>query len=520
MHVLTITSVVPPVAFGLAAIAIATTTTATATASAASSAVVSSATLATGAASSLSVRLLNNLASDLILRLDEVFGLFELSPAELLVLDHVLDELLDALAADTSFWGGRILRLRPDLVEFVQDAIVLLLSKLARSTALGVLSLLAELLLDGWADLLNELNSSLNCIVNEEIRVEQVLENGLGSVTTEQVASKELTDELNVAEEFVLAFHHDLAVVILGVCLACFIGSQLELFEALLSENLLEAATAEVKKLLAELAELEIVWVGAFALRLKVDLDDRSTDLLTVELGVFVLVLSLAENCLYHDVEDLVINLEALGRLSVETFLTKQLAVANEHLTELADLKIDVVLCDLVENEANLLQFVFAGSSLCESGLCVNSKFVFKFLLGLVNRAPVEAASLMMIIITATVTTTTAVTLVWASSTGLEAATVLSTTAATTVVVVLVLTRGAVHTSTLFLVSEGPIFALISASNDATMHAHLDHSLRLSGHLLHLTEHFLQELDCNLARCFDTLNGLAHGFDLSLVVIV
>lgn len=119
MHVLTITSVVPPVAFGLAAIAIATTTTATATASAASSAVVSSATLATGAASSLSVRLLNNLASDLILRLDEVFGLFELSPAELLVLDHVLDELLDALAADTSFWGGRILRLRPDLVEFV-----------------------------------------------------------------------------------------------------------------------------------------------------------------------------------------------------------------------------------------------------------------------------------------------------------------------------------------------------------------------------------------------------------------
>lgn len=150
-----------------------------------------------------------------------------------------------------------------------------------------------------------------------------MLEDGLGCVTTQQVASEELADELNVAEELMLAFHLDVLVVVLGVSLAGIYGSLLEFFEACLREDLLEATTAVVEQLLTELAELQVVRVGFFTLRLEVDLDDCGTEFLTVELGVFVFVLGLAEDGLHYDVEDLVIDREALGLLRVEAFLTE-----------------------------------------------------------------------------------------------------------------------------------------------------------------------------------------------------
>ena len=271
--------------------------------------------------SSSFLRLFLHLARNLVLGLNRGVVLFELGPAELLVLEHVLDELLDTLADSAGAWLG-CLRLLPDLVKPGQNAVVLLLAELA-GCALAALLLLAQLLFDLDADLLEELDGRLNRVFEEELRVEQVLKDRLCSVSAEQVLNEELTDELDVAEQLVLALQHFFLMVVLRVRFASFVLLGLERLEvALLLKDFFEAAAAIVEELLAEHAVLEVELVALFALRLEVDLDDRRTDLLAVELRVFVLHLGLAENRLHDDSQDLIINLEVFGLLGVKAFLT------------------------------------------------------------------------------------------------------------------------------------------------------------------------------------------------------
>ena len=63
-----------------------------------------------------------------------------------------------------------------------------------------------------------------------------------------------------------------------------------------------------------------------------------------------MLVLSFAEDCLHHDVEDLVVDLEALHILWFETFLAEQLTISDKHFSQLRDFHLNVVLCDLIQN--------------------------------------------------------------------------------------------------------------------------------------------------------------------------
>ena len=157
-----------------------------------------------------------------------------------------------------------------------------------------------------------------------------------------------------------LALQADFLVVLLSISLTRILSLLLQLFEGGLLENLLEAATAVDEELLSELARCEIVRVGLQTLGLEIDLHDRGADLLTIELRVLVLVLGLTEDGLHHNVKDLIADFEVFGTFWVETLLREQLTVSNKHFAELTDLNIDVVLRDLIQNQAHLLQLVLA----------------------------------------------------------------------------------------------------------------------------------------------------------------
>ena len=192
--------------------------------------------------------------------------LFLLHPAIGLVLEHILYELLDTLADNALTWSRvRVLRSFPDMIKLGQDGVILLAGKLA---ALGAISLLGDHLLDCLTDLLNEPDGRLDGVIIELLVVEKPLKDRLGNIMTKQMHSEELTDELNVAEELMLTLEADLSVVVLSVRLSGILCLLLQLLETGLLEDLLKAASAMAEKFVSELAEFEIVWVGAFALRL------------------------------------------------------------------------------------------------------------------------------------------------------------------------------------------------------------------------------------------------------------
>ena len=101
--------------------------------------------------------------------------LLELLPAQLLILEHVLDELLNALAnrTDTLIPSLRVL---PDGLELGEDLIVGLLANLA------LRRVLSDALLDRRAHLLDEPDGRLDRVILKAARVQQVLEDRFGSV--------------------------------------------------------------------------------------------------------------------------------------------------------------------------------------------------------------------------------------------------------------------------------------------------------------------------------------------------
>jgi len=126
------------------------------------------------------------------------------------------------------------------------------------------------------------------------------------------MALEELTNELNVAKELNLAQCLLILVVLHRVGLACIFSLLLESLKVLLQENLLVHVATVVQKLFPEVAELEVRWDGTLALRLEVDLNNHRAEN-TVEFGVSMLNLSLAENGLHDDLKNGFVDLEALG---------------------------------------------------------------------------------------------------------------------------------------------------------------------------------------------------------------
>ena len=82
-----------------------------------------------------------------------------------MIFEHVLNQFLDALAADA---GVRFceLRLLPDLVKSLKDSVVLFLAELSGSSFATIL-LFAKLIFYLHANFLKESDSSLDSVVNE-----------------------------------------------------------------------------------------------------------------------------------------------------------------------------------------------------------------------------------------------------------------------------------------------------------------------------------------------------------------
>ena len=160
------------VATSLLVAAIAATTASTATAASITTIIVIAGLLASRIGSLL---LLDHLSLNLILSLHVRVLLLELLPAQLLILDHVLDELLNALANSTHTLITS-LRVLPDGLELGEDLIVVLLANLA------LRRVLSDALLDRRAHLLDEPDGRLDCVILKAARVQQMLEDRFGSV--------------------------------------------------------------------------------------------------------------------------------------------------------------------------------------------------------------------------------------------------------------------------------------------------------------------------------------------------
>lgn len=288
---------ISPVIATVVSLVIVTVTTATATTSATStiSIIVSIVLLLT---CFCSLCLFQHFLLDLLLGLDILVALFELFPAELLVLKHVLDQLLNTFSDNASI-RSRSLRNLPDISEILQDRLVFFITEFA----LGLISFATflQFFLNSRSDFFNKFDCSFDCIIHEIFRTEEVSKDRLCRVNSQYMAHEQLANELNVAEKLVLSFKHLLLMVILRVCLASFLGLSDQLFEIVLLEDFFETISTVIEQLLAECAEFKHTWDGLFALGLEVDLDNGGTEL-AVEFGVSVLDLRLSEDSLHYSV--------------------------------------------------------------------------------------------------------------------------------------------------------------------------------------------------------------------------
>lgn len=87
---------------------------------------------------------------------------------------------------------------------------------------------------------------------------------------------------------------------------------------------------------------------------------------------------------------------------------------------------------------------------------------------------------------------------------------------ATVFVVTMILARRTIHPA-VFFVNERLLFALISAGNDATVHAHLNQVFWLFGNFLHLAQESRQQLDTDRLIGLDLVDSLFNFSDFSLI---
>ena len=143
---------------------------------------------------------------------------------------------------------------------------------------------------------------------------------GFSSVSSEQVALVQLSNELNVTKELVLSLEQILFMILHCVLLTGIIGLLLERLELVLLEDLLEAVTAVIKQLLSECAEFKVGNSGLLTLRLKLDMNDLGAQV-AVELTVGVLGLGLTEDGLHDDGEHVLVDDKVRLSLLLEAFL-------------------------------------------------------------------------------------------------------------------------------------------------------------------------------------------------------
>ena len=161
----------------------------------------------------------------------------------------------------------------------------------------------------------------------------------------------QLSHKLDVAEKLVLSPQG----LLRDLCFVNLLAGSLSLFpEVLLLEEGLEARLAMGQQLTPEFTVLDLCRQSLAALGGELDPDDLYAEL-AVEVRVGVLGLGLAEDSLHDNIQLGRVNFEACALLSVIACLVHEFSVTNQHDSELGQLLREVVRCDKVEAEPDLL---------------------------------------------------------------------------------------------------------------------------------------------------------------------
>ena len=194
--------------------------------------------------------------------------------------------------------------------------------------------------------------------------------------------------------------------------------------------------------------------------------------------------LGLAEDGLHDDLEDLFTDLETFSLSSIKALLLKQLAVANEHLSQLTHLAIKVVWCDLIELQAHLLCVILLlfDQVHVSLGHCLHLVPDLSHFLLFLGRG----WSLPVVVVVVVV--------LWAMHAGLESIVLVVlplTPTSSALIIIIVATATATTTSTSLLIIVSPLliagllttcellrFTVFSTRDQALMHTHLHDVLR------------------------------------------
>ena len=321
-----------------------------------------------------------------------------------------------------------------------------------------------------------------------------------------------------------LALHLIVAVLVERVLLTLVLGLLLERLVVVLREDFLIHRTAIIEQLLAEVAELEVVLASLLPLRLQVDLHNCGAQL-AVELGVSVFDLGLAEDSLNDNLEDLFADLEAFSHRSIKAILIKQLAVANEHLSQFAHLAFKVVRCDLIELQAHLLSVILLRVLQCRVSLShglhliPDLSHIFLFL-GCGWALPIVVIVVVVVVL-------------WTMHSGLESIVLVVAPATPTLstLIVIIITTTTTSASTLLIVVSPLLaalflatcellrFTIISTCDQALMHAHLHNVLRQFHNAFHDVTEIAEQLHCALAVLLHFRQGFMQLVDLYSILI-
>lgn len=229
-----------------------------------------------------------------------------------------------------------------------------------------------------------------------------------------------------------------------------------------------------------------------------------------------MLHLSLAENGLYHNLQNLIIDLESFRLFLDKVGLGEKLSVADEHFTEFRNLLVQVVWSDLVELQAHFLYVVLLPASLFHvlRGKSVHAHLQFILVFpprvvvdGLLDRSTcIESFSagwasvLSVVAVVAVVVTTTAST---------ATATTSSVAVISMMVVVAAFARGSGH----LLVNELLGLALLATLDQAAVDACLNQIFGQFWQIAQLADEGVQKVKSHFLCFFDIFEGAGEAFD-------
>ena len=232
--------------------------------------------------------------------------------------------------------------------------------------------------------------------------------------------------------------------------------------------------------------------------------------------------LGLAEDSLHDNLEDLFTDLEAFSHSRIKAILIKQLAVANEHLSQFAHLAFEVVWCDLIELQAHLLNVILLRILQLRVSLGHGLHLVpdlSHFFLFLGRGWPLPVIFIVVVVL-------------WAMHSSLESIVLIVSPATPTLSTLIVIIIATTTSTSAWLIIVSPLlaafiltpcellrFAIISTSDQALMHTHLHNILRQFHNAFHDVTEIAKQLHRALVVLLHFVQGLLQIVDLLSILL-